>query len=236
MSEEPANFDRIARPYRWLEYLSFGRALEHTRFQFLPDLQNCRRALILGDGDGRFTAQLLASNSSIHVDAVDSSAAMLHLLTERAAKCHPTAQHRLTTIQHDALAFAARPRTPEEPYDLVVTHFFLDCLEQEQVAALVQDLRPRLTPNGRWLVSEFAVPDSQPAALAARLLIATLYQAFALLTGLSTRKLPDYATIFQESGLNLLKSRERLSGLLVSQLWRLTALRQPLSPANPPMS
>ena len=67
------NFDRIARPYRWLEYLSLGRALERCRFHFLPRLRDCRRALVLGDGDGRFTAKLLDANPSVQVDAVDIS-------------------------------------------------------------------------------------------------------------------------------------------------------------------
>ena len=44
------NFDRLARPYRWLEYATFGRTLERCRFHFLPALTSARRALVLGDG------------------------------------------------------------------------------------------------------------------------------------------------------------------------------------------
>ena len=86
MAARPANFDHIARPYRWLEYLTFGPYLERCRFHFLDQLKRHRRALILGDGDGRFTARLLATNPQISVDAVDSSAAMLNLLSERVSR------------------------------------------------------------------------------------------------------------------------------------------------------
>ena len=59
--EKPAaNFDLIARPYRWLEYLTFGPALARCRNHFLPQLTDRRAALVLGDGDGRFLARLLA--------------------------------------------------------------------------------------------------------------------------------------------------------------------------------
>ena len=34
-----ADFDRLARPYRALEYLAFGRALETARFRFLDRLR-----------------------------------------------------------------------------------------------------------------------------------------------------------------------------------------------------
>ena len=84
----PANFDRIARPYRWLEYLSFGPMLERCRFYRIPQLAEARHALVLGDGDGRFLARLLARNPSLHTDVIDQSPAMLRLLESRVAAVH----------------------------------------------------------------------------------------------------------------------------------------------------
>jgi len=42
------NCDRIARCYRWLEYLSFGRALERRRREYLIEVESARSVLILG--------------------------------------------------------------------------------------------------------------------------------------------------------------------------------------------
>src|SRR5579883_1010405 len=50
------NCDAIAPWYRWLEYGAFGRALERTRFHYLAELKPSRKALMLGEGDGRFLA------------------------------------------------------------------------------------------------------------------------------------------------------------------------------------
>ncbi len=217
MKARPASFDSIARPYRWLEYLTFGPYLERCRFHFLDQLSTRRRALILGDGDGRFTARLLAANPQINIDAVDSSASMLHLLTERAAQLGPSAAQRLRTIHCEVQVLP-----PESGhYDLVVTHFFLDCLAGDDLSALVAKIHPQLVPGANWLVSEFAIPPTQPAAAIARTVIATLYRAFRILTGLKTQRLPDYVRAFRQSGFSITGRKSFLGGLLVAELWRL---------------
>ena len=209
----PANFDRIARPYRWLEYLSFGPMLEQCRFCRLPELTSARRALVLGDGDGRFLTRLLAANPALHADAIDQSPAMLRLLHARIAAIN--AQDRLAIHQTDALAF-----TPTGTYDLIATHFFLDCFSAEQVLSLVETIRPHLAPNAVWLLSEFAIPSGL-VAIPARLLVTALYFAFRVITGLRTHALPDYPAVLTNSGLNLRNRKSFLLGLLVSDLWQL---------------
>src|ERR1700759_3335682 len=94
LPDAPPNFDRLATPYRWMELLTFGPLLQQTRTHFLPHLFDRRQALVLGDGDGRFTAELLRRYPNIQVHAVDGSAAMLHALTHRckAHECQVTTQ------------------------------------------------------------------------------------------------------------------------------------------------
>jgi SAM-dependent methyltransferase len=209
------NFDRIARPYRWLEYVAFGPALTRCRNHFLPGLADRRRALVLGDGDGRFTARLLASNPQLEADAVDLSPAMLALLTRRAARAHPTAGARLRSHIADARTFA-----PSGPYDLVVTHFFLDCLTQPDLDALAARVRPHLTPNAIWLVSDFHIPAGR-MRLAARALVRGLYFGFRVLTGLRTTQLPDHAAALTSAGLVRAAQHLSLARMLTTELWTL---------------
>lgn len=208
-----ADFDPIARPYRWLEYCSFGPMLERCRFYRIPQLSSARRALILGDGDGRFLARLLAANHALYADVVDQSTAMLHLLQSRVAAIHAAGRIRIHHVD-------ARSFTPAGPYDLVVTHFFLDCFSTCEVHTLAETLHPHLTPNALWLVSEFTIP-SGIAALPAKLVISSLYLAFRLITGLRTRALPDHPAALAPSGLTLLSQKTFLFGLLSSELWTL---------------
>lgn len=210
-SPPTANFDRIARPYRWLEYASFGTMLERCRFFRIPSLTSRSSALVYGDGDGRFVARLLASNLSLRADAIDQSPAMLRLLESRVTAIG--ARNRVNLHQSDALAFQ-----PTGRYDLIATHFFLDCLTNAQVQTLAERIRPCLTDNSSWVISEFAIPTGL-ASLPAKTIIAALYVAFRLITGLRIRTLPDHPTTLAHAGFVLEHRKTFLSGLLVSELW-----------------
>ena len=207
-ASNPVSFDRIARPYRWLEYLTLGPLLQRTRLHFLPQLLTQRRALVLGDGDGRFLAELLHRNPTLCADAVDTSAVMLALLTER------TGTARVTPHQQSALDYQ-----PTAPIDLIVTHFFLDCLRQSELEALIERLVPHLTPDALWVVSDFRIPTG-PMRWPARLYVGLLYRVFGLLTGLRIRHLPNFASALEAAGLIRVGFHHRLFSLLTSELWR----------------
>jgi ubiquinone/menaquinone biosynthesis C-methylase UbiE len=172
----------------------------------------CRRALVLGDGDGRFTARLLAANLKIEVDAVDASAAMLRALVRRAG-AHG---ERLQVACADVRAW----RGCDAAYDLVATHFFLDCLTTEEVRALAAEIRGATQAGARWVVSELAAPQGWFGRWIARPMVALLYAAFGLMTGLKVRRLPDYGAALKSCGFVLEKRRAWLGGLLVSEMWR----------------
>jgi len=215
-TNEP-DFNRIARPYRWLEYLTLGRALERCRLHYLPSLLQQKHALLLGDGDGRFLAQLLARNQYLQADAVDTSATMLRLLRQRCEATAPSTTARLQTHQASALTVPIEGKS----YDLIVTHFFLDCLSQPELDALVTRIAPRLTPGALWLISDFRIPSGL-MRLPAKFLIRTLYLAFRILTGLRTTRLPDHSSSLTQAGLTRIARQHRLAGLLVTELWQFT--------------
>jgi hypothetical protein len=207
----PPDFDRLALVYHWVEWLTFGPFLWRCRCAFLHRLGHRRRALVLGDGDGRFTARLLADNPSILLDAVDASPAMLSELARHAGP------HRSRVQIHVADIRAWQPLAPA--CDLVVTHFFLDCLTTDEVAFLAKRIQPHLRPDAAWVVSEFHLPANRFGRFIAGPLIALLYRAFGLLTGLTIRTLPDHRKALTQSGFILMHQQKWLAGLLVSEWW-----------------
>jgi hypothetical protein len=210
------NFDRVARPYRWLEYISFGLWLERCRNAQLAQLNGARHALVLGDGDGRFLARLLAVAPLLTADAVDSSHSMLAILDQRIRRSAPHGRRRICLHHADVLKWR-----PAGSYDLIVSHFFLDCFFPHQLEQLFDGLLPHALPGAQWVISEFAIPRNAFAAYFARRIIGLLYRAFGLLTGLRVRALPDYAAPLLQRGLVLTHDRRYLAGLLCSQLWTL---------------
>jgi ubiquinone/menaquinone biosynthesis C-methylase UbiE len=207
MIEKKMNADRIARLYRWLEYATFGNTLQQRRTAFLTEVANARRVLVLGDGDGRFLEKLVEHNPQAHVHYIDLSGRMLELARARAGT------GRITYHQADALEIAL----PERGYDLIVTHFFLDCFDEPAAAALVERVTRAACPNAQWLVSEFRRTRWSPPLLAA------LYLFFRMTTGLKTRRLIDHHPLLARAAFRITRTESAWFGLLASELWARTA-------------
>lgn len=204
------NCDPIARWYRWLEYAGFGRALEKRRLAFLTSLGEVRHALMLGEGDGRFLAAFLQHNSHATVDYIDLSERMLDLAERRAGAARRVRFHRMD----------ARQGPPGSDYDLIVTHFFLDCFTQAELAPLINTLAAAALPGALWVVSEFRQPARGPAAWRAWVWLRVLYAFFAIAARLPVRRLPDHHACLRDAGFRLRASRVANAGLLVSELWQ----------------
>jgi SAM-dependent methyltransferase len=220
MNPPQPNFNLIARPYRFVEYVTLGTTLQNCRTHYLPQLSNSRRALILGDGDGRFLSELLARNPQLHADAVDTSSTMLQLLRQRCESASPNSKTQLRTHRTNALSFPLENyHISEAPYDLIVTHFFLDCLTQSELNTLVSRIAKTLHPGALWLISDFRIPAG-PIQLPAKILVRSLYLAFRILTGLRTTHLPDHATPLTQAGLVQIAHHHTLAGILTAELWQ----------------
>lgn len=194
-----------------MERFTFGHALWRCRCRFLDQMGDARHALLIGDGDGRFAAALLAANTAVQVDAVDASGAMLAVLQKNAGRHAERVRTHVADIR--------RWEPSRADYDLVVTHFSLDCLTTEEIADVAVRVRGCLTPSARWVVSEFAVPASWFGVLVARPLIFGLYVSFGVLTGLRMLRLPDYRRALASAGFVLDRGEGSLCGLLVSEVW-----------------
>src|SRR3974390_1877768 len=126
------SFDLLAPHYRWMECILAGNKMQSCRTAFLRELSHCQKVLIVGEGNGRFLAACRQYLNSPEITCVDSSSRMLQLarqrLTREQAECR-----NVEFIHADALEW----EPPIGSYDLVVTHFFLDCFQPEQLENLV---------------------------------------------------------------------------------------------------
>jgi hypothetical protein len=137
---------------------------------------------------------------------------MLHSLQQEAGPHADRVTVEVADLRH------WRPN-PKIEYNLIATHFFLDCLTTPEVADLARRLIPVASPGALWVVSEFAIPPTRFGRTIAAPLVAFLYRAFRLLTNLRLQSLPDHSQALSASGWSLQSRRTHLHGLLVSELW-----------------
>jgi SAM-dependent methyltransferase len=208
------SFDRLAPLYRWLEWGTYGGLLQWCRTAHLPEVVECRRAVVVGDGDGRFLAALLRAAPALTADSLDVSPGMIALARREVARV-PGGPSR-------ARFFVADVRTdplPAPGYDLVVTNFLLDCFPADQLKQVVDRLAGGAGPDARWVVGDFAVPRGAVPRRAARWALAAMYAFFRAVTRIPAGELVDPGPALLAAGFVPVSRRERLAGFLVSTLW-----------------
>jgi SAM-dependent methyltransferase len=210
-------FDRLAPLYRWLEWATYGGLLQWCRTAQLDRLHDCRRALVVGEGDGRFLAALLRSNLTLTAESVDISPGMIALARREVARVPggpPRVRFFVGDVRTDPL--------PAAGYDLVVTNFLLDCFPADQLAATVRRLADAADLSAGWIIGDFALPESGWKRFAAKFILAGMYAFFRVVTGIPARKLVDPDPMMKAVGFAIVSRRQRLGGFLVSTLWRRT--------------
>ncbi len=210
-------YDQLARFYRLIEFLAYGRALERARFHHFDYLRNRRHILLLGDGDGRGLALACRLAPEAKITSLDFSAGMIDRATHRLA---PSDRARVTFVHADALATTF----PENTYDAVTTLFFLDCFSTEQVRSLIERLRPALTADAVWLYADFALPPSGWTRLRARIWLALMFAFFRWQTGLTTHALPPSENLIHAAGFHRIAHTSWRGGFLVSSVFAQSSL------------
>lgn len=209
------SFDRIASHYRWLEAITLGRALQRARIFWLDQISPRRRALIVGEGNGRFLGELLRAQPDMEIDCLDESERMLDLARARVQLVAPASLAQVRFLQADILSWA-----PTRSYDLLVTHFVLDCFPRAEVNAIVEKLARAAAPEAVWLLADFTVPEKGFSRLHAQAWLKAMYLFFGLTAGIAASQLVDAAPYLEAAGFTCaLRSLSR-GGMLKSELWR----------------
>ena len=212
------SFDALAPWYRTLEWIAFGEALQRCRVACLGEIAPPRRALIVGEGNGRFLCELLRVHPGVEVDCLDASQRMLQLARKRAEREWPDRLQRVRFLQGDLTSWSPL----ERHYDLLITHFFLDCFAEVQLAAIVRTLAQATTERACWLLADFCVPAKGVACLRARAWLAVMYQFFRATAGIDARQLIDPTPFLQGEGFALARQHFFRNGMLKSEMWTRT--------------
>jgi ubiquinone/menaquinone biosynthesis C-methylase UbiE len=209
------SFDAVAPWYRTLEWIAFGDALQRCRVACLGEITAPRRALVVGEGNGRFLCELLRLHPGVEVDCVDASQRMLDLARKRVDRELPGQMERIRFFHQDIMSWAA----PENQYDLVVTHFFLDCFSEPALTGIVKKLARAATDDASWLLADFHVPPNGKARLRARGWLAAMYLFFRVIARIEASELIDPTPSVRAEGLALARQYLFRNGILKSEMW-----------------
>ncbi len=210
------SFDFLAPHYRWMEWLLAGSKLQRCRTAFLQEIPKPRRVLLLGEGNGRFLAELAVKNPEAEFTCVDASAQMLRCARERLRRNGP-GQTSVRFIHADILDWR-----PDGQFDLIVTHFFLDCFRPEQLERIVGQIADAAAPGARWLLADFCEPAAGWAKWRARLILMSMYLFFRVVARLPAGRLTVPDKMLSQRGFTLGSRRVFEWGLLHSDVWLAT--------------
>jgi ubiquinone/menaquinone biosynthesis C-methylase UbiE len=211
---ESADFDALAPYYGWMEWALAGRKLQRCRAVFLRAISPPRRALVVGQGHGSFVTELLRAHPEVRCTCVDSSSRMLEEARAR-VRAGGWSETRVEFVHADVLAWAP----PPEKFDLIVTHFVLDCFRPEQLDRALPKLSAAAGPAATWLLADFQEPAAGPAKWRARAIIEVMYVFFRWAAGLPANRLTPPDSFLARQGFILRGRRTFDWGLLHSDVW-----------------
>lgn len=209
------SFDRLAPHYDWMEAVLAAGKLQRMRTRWLESIPSPRRALLAGEGHGRFLTELLRKAPSAEIVCVDASERMLAVSREKLRE----SGHRADAVQFVHADLRA-PAVLGDDFDLVVTNFFLDCFPPQQLELVMDNLAGRATADACWLLADFHVPDSGFARIRARAILWSMYRFFRVATRLPARTLTAPDRLLENHGFRLESRHVAEWGLLHSDLWR----------------
>jgi ubiquinone/menaquinone biosynthesis C-methylase UbiE len=209
------NFDAIAPYYRWLEMAAFGNALQRARTRFIYKVDRPKRALVIGEGDGRFLSDLLRVHPDITVDCVDASRRMLEISRDRVRRRFPGGLGRIRFLHADILTWS-----PNYSYDLFVTHFVLDCFGAPEVKTIVEKITRTASVDAIWLLADFTIPSGNVARINAKIWLRAMYAFFRVTANLKTTQLVDPTPALRTSGFVCGARVVSHAGMLKSEIWR----------------
>lgn len=204
------SFDGLARFYRTMEWVTAGGKLQRCRMAFVGEIPVPRQILMVGEGHGRFLPECVRRFPEARIVVVDASARMLEIARGKVAA------GRVEFMLGDFLELEGGGGE----FDLIVTHFFLDCFTAEELREVVAKLGRMASARAEWLLADFEIAAGGVARWRSRMIVGMLYGFFGRVTGLRADSLVVPDGEIERAGFTRHRRATYEWGLLKSEWWR----------------
>lgn len=200
-------FDLLSGFYDLMLWSTSGNAILKSQTALLSCLPEIKTVLILGGGTGSFLVELLNRKNIESVTYADISAGMIKKTQNKIQKRIPEQLSKVKFIcgEIDSIHH-------EENFDLVITNYFLDQFETEELGLLLDKIAGHLIHSGYWYVADFSF--SQKPSFIKKIIHQILYLFFRTICNITAKNVPDLKTEMKEIKLKLKAERYFLKGLL----------------------
>jgi ubiquinone/menaquinone biosynthesis C-methylase UbiE len=205
----PRNYDFVAPFYPMLERAAFGEGLTEARRASLSPVVSAERALLIGEGNGRFLATCLEEKIGGSITVVESSGKMLSLLRARIQQI--ALRTKLEIVHADFCEWSPVAL----PFDIIVTHFFLDLFRPVSQRRVIEKITALSDAKTIWVNVDFR-PVIQSSLH--RWIDWLQYRFDGLLSGIEADRHYDCAPIIADFGWQIQKERPFCRGTICSQL------------------
>jgi hypothetical protein len=141
---------------------------------------------------------------------------MLELARKWIERDIPDCGNRINFLPQDITSWSP----PEHQFDLIVTHFFLDCFAENQIADVVAKLAHAAQADAAWMLADFCVPPHRFGRVRVRAWLALMYRFFRYTARIEARELIDPSPFLRAARFTLASKHLFRGRMIKSELWR----------------
>jgi demethylphylloquinol methyltransferase len=209
------SYELISSIYERLNVIFTGGQNLATRLSQIEDMHAGQRVLYVGVGPGE--EALEAARRGIKVTCVDLSPSMIEIVRQRFEQAGLSGEFVCADIME---------YEPEEPFDVVVSNFFLNIFSRPVMLQMLGRLVSLIRPGGDFVLADFAPPRGNIVLrIRHRLYYAVANSSHWMLGLCALHGIYTYADYYPQLGLKLVDTRYFRLSILGPGPWVFLSMR-----------
>lgn len=182
------DFNKVAKIYDLLSGAVFGDQLMKAQISALHFIQPQSQILIVGGGTGKILEEIAKVHASgLTICYVEISKSMIDIAKKK--------NHKENIVHFFQMPI--QEFYPRTPFGLVITPFFFDLFNKENITQLFSHIDSMTETDATWLYTDF-IPEKLHDSWWQKLLLKAMYLFFSLVSRVEAQALTDMNDYFKD--------------------------------------